>query len=73
MQRFWRAHCDFRSRRNARYCFAIPAGVNPKDYPSLIIWCERFGVLISPADLRIAVAAKGGLRLQSALASLNQK
>lgn len=31
--------------------YAIPAGVNLKDYPSLIIWCERFGVLISPADL----------------------
>ena len=31
--------------------YAIPAGVNLKDYPSVIIWCERFGVLISPADL----------------------
>jgi hypothetical protein len=32
--------------------YAIPAGVNLKDYPSVIIWCERFGVLISPADLK---------------------
>ena len=31
--------------------YAIPAGVNLKDYPSLVIWCEQFGVLISPADL----------------------
>jgi hypothetical protein len=31
--------------------YAIPAGVNLKDYSSVIIWCERFGVLISPADL----------------------
>jgi hypothetical protein len=31
--------------------YAIPAGVNLKDYPSVIVWCERFGVLISPADM----------------------
>ena len=31
--------------------YSIPAGVNLKDYQSVIIWCERFGVLISPADL----------------------
>ena len=31
--------------------YAIPAGVNLKDFPSVVIWCERFGVLISPADL----------------------
>ena len=29
----------------------IPAGITLAQYPSLIIWCERFGVLISPADL----------------------
>ena len=34
--------------------YAIPAGVNLKDYPSVVIWCERFGVLISPADLKPA-------------------
>ena len=38
--------------------YAIPAGVNLKDYQSVIIWCERFGVLISPADLATAVAAR---------------
>jgi hypothetical protein len=31
--------------------YRIPAGVNLNDYPSVAIWCERFGVLISPADL----------------------
>jgi hypothetical protein len=35
-----------------------PAGVNLKDYQSVIIWCERFGVLISPADLTTTVAAR---------------
>jgi hypothetical protein len=37
--------------------YEIPDGVNLKDYPSVIIWCERFGVLISPADLSTARAA----------------
>jgi hypothetical protein len=31
--------------------YPIPAGVDLKDYPSVIIWCERFSALISPADL----------------------
>src|ERR1700752_3864620 len=30
--------------------YPIPAGVKLADYPSVIIWCERFSVLISPAD-----------------------
>ena len=34
--------------------YAIPAGVKLADYPSVIIWCERFSVLISPADLSFA-------------------
>ena len=34
--------------------YSIPAGVNLKDYPSVVIWCERFSVLISPADLQAA-------------------
>jgi hypothetical protein len=38
--------------------YAIPAGIDLKDYQSVIIWCERFGVLISPADLRTAMAAR---------------
>src|SRR5918995_2566483 len=32
--------------------YQIPDGVNLKNYPSVIVWCERFGVLISPADLK---------------------
>ena len=31
--------------------FDIPAGVDLKNYPSVVIWCAKFGVLISPADL----------------------
>jgi hypothetical protein len=31
--------------------YAIPAGVDLKAYPSVVIWCAQFGVLISPADL----------------------
>ena len=31
--------------------YAIPAGVDLKKYASVVIWCEQFSVLISPADL----------------------
>jgi hypothetical protein len=31
--------------------YPIPAGVDLKNYPSVIIWCQAFSVLISPADL----------------------
>ena len=31
--------------------YSIPAGVTLKDFGSVVIWCERFGVLISPATL----------------------
>ncbi len=31
--------------------YHIPAGVDLKKYPSVVIWCAEFGVLISPADL----------------------
>ena len=31
--------------------YPVPAGVSLKDFPSVVIWCERFSVLISPADL----------------------
>ena len=32
--------------------FPIPAGVDLSKYPSVVIWCEQFSVLISPADLK---------------------
>jgi Electron transfer DM13 len=38
--------------------YAIPAGVDLKNYPSVVIWCQRFSVLISPADLTPASPAK---------------
>ena len=32
--------------------YLLPAGIDIADYRSLVIWCEHFGVLISPADLK---------------------
>lgn len=32
--------------------YAIPAGTDISKYASVIIWCEAFSVLISPADLK---------------------
>ena len=32
--------------------YPIPAGIDLKNYPSVVIWCAQFGVLISPADLQ---------------------
>jgi hypothetical protein len=34
--------------------YAIPAGIDLSKYASVIIWCERFSVLISPADLAVS-------------------
>ncbi len=31
--------------------YAVPKGVDLADYGSVVIWCEAFGVLISPAAL----------------------
>ena len=31
--------------------YAIPVGVDLTKFPSVVIWCEQFSVLISPADL----------------------
>ncbi len=32
--------------------YPISDGVDLADYPSVVIWCEQFSVLISPAELR---------------------
>ncbi|HEY7743121.1 MAG TPA: DM13 domain-containing protein, partial [Burkholderiales bacterium] len=32
--------------------YPVPAGVDPRKYGSIVIWCEQFGVLISPAALK---------------------
>ena len=32
--------------------YAIPDGVDLKNYKSVVIWCEQFNVLISPALLK---------------------
>jgi hypothetical protein len=34
--------------------YPIPVGVDLAKYQSVVIWCERFAVLISPADLKPA-------------------
>jgi Electron transfer DM13 len=31
--------------------YRIPAGTDLTKFPSVVIWCEQFSVLISPADL----------------------
>ena len=31
--------------------YPIPAGVDLAKFPSVVIWCQQFSVLISPADL----------------------
>ncbi len=33
--------------------YSIPSGVDLANYPSVVIWCAEFGVLISPADLTL--------------------
>jgi Electron transfer DM13 len=66
MQKFWRGLAIFflggilgtvcggsrAFKGNQRY--GIPAGVDLNNYPSVVNWCERFSVLISPADLTSA-------------------
>lgn len=34
--------------------YPVPDGVDLRQYPSVVIWCEAFSVLISPADLSFA-------------------
>lgn len=34
--------------------YRIPAGVDIEKYKSVVIWCEQFNVLISPAALELA-------------------
>ena len=33
--------------------YEIPAGVDLAKFPSVVIWCNQFSVLISPADLTL--------------------
>ncbi len=34
--------------------YAIPPGLDLAKFPSVVIWCEQFNVLISPADLNFS-------------------
>ena len=36
--------------------YPIPSGVDLAGFPSVVIWCREFSVLISPADLRFRVS-----------------
>src|SRR5262245_1909243 len=56
-----RANSDLRDQKfvdlgrlrsfKGRQRYAIPAGLDLSSFQSVIIWCEQFSVLISPADL----------------------
>ncbi len=39
---------------SGRQKYAVPGGVDLKKYPSVVIWCQQFGVLNSPANLTFA-------------------
>jgi electron transfer DM13 len=43
---------------NGSQRYSIPAGVDLSKYESVIIWCEQFSVLISPADLMRSAAGR---------------
>jgi hypothetical protein len=49
------ARCSSTSAACARFKgsqrYAIPAGLDLAKFQSVIVWCEQFSVLISPADL----------------------
>lgn len=32
--------------------FPVPAGTDLSRYPTVLVWCEQFGVLITPAELK---------------------
>jgi len=32
--------------------YSIPKGTDLRDYKTLVVWCEQFNLLISPAKLR---------------------
>ncbi len=34
--------------------YKVPAGVDLADYPSVVIWCRAYSLLIAPADLSFA-------------------
>lgn len=34
--------------------YPVPVGVDPSAYRTLVVWCEQFNVLISPAPIRLA-------------------
>lgn len=39
--------------------FPLPGGLDPAGFGSVVIWCEQFGVLISPAQLDFQAGTAG--------------
>lgn len=37
--------------------YTIPDGIDLSKFPSVVIWCEQFNVLISPADIKPGAGA----------------
>ena len=40
--------------------YQVPAGIDLAKFPSVVIWCEQFSVLISPADLTFEYGQRRG-------------
>ncbi|MEX2166579.1 MAG: DM13 domain-containing protein [Methyloceanibacter sp.] len=40
--------------------YLVPAGIDLAKFPSVVIWCEQFSVLISPADLTFEYGQRRG-------------
>ena len=41
--------------------YPVPAGIDLAKFPSVVIWCEQFSVLISPADLTFEYGQRGAI------------
>jgi Electron transfer DM13 len=50
--------------------YPVPRGPAPADYKSVVIWCQEFGVLISPATLRTALSSAGEAQAKRSLLSI---
>jgi hypothetical protein len=42
--------------------YPLPAGIDLRAYPSVVIWCEQFSVLISPASLSFGATGDSAAR-----------
>jgi hypothetical protein len=58
MHKFLARHCNLHLRRSTRHWLRGRARLLHLSLRIPTAWCERFGVLVSPADLTTVVAAK---------------